>query len=97
MYSSCRIALNNTEKSSAGREATVSCSEKADADHAEKKACKSGQMFRIGCKSPITDIHRKKAIREIERSSWGDRDEAKMERNTAGVTGMRRCVSLGGS
>jgi len=33
--------------------------------------------------------NRKKAIREIERSSWGEREEAKMERRTAGVMGIR--------
>jgi hypothetical protein len=38
----------------------------------------------------------KKAIREIERSSCGVRDDAKMERKTAGVTGMRREESDGG-
>jgi len=31
----------------------------------------------------------KKAMRERERSSAGDREEAKMARSTAGVTGMR--------
>jgi len=35
----------------------------------------------------ITDL--KNAMRERERSSAGDRDEAKMARSTAGVTGMR--------
>ena len=32
---------------------------------------------------------RKNAMRERERSSPGDRDEEKMARSTAGVTGMR--------
>jgi hypothetical protein len=36
--------------------------------------------------------HLKKAMRERERSSPGDREEAKMERKTAGVTGMRLAV-----
>jgi hypothetical protein len=31
----------------------------------------------------------KNAMRDRERSSPGDREEAKMERSTAGVTGMR--------
>ena len=35
----------------------------------------------------MTDL--KNATRERERSSPGDREEAKMARNTAGVTGMR--------
>lgn len=35
----------------------------------------------------MTDL--KNAIRESERSSPGDREEAKMPRSTAGVTGMR--------
>jgi len=38
----------------------------------------------------------KKAIREIDRSSCGVRDDAKMERKTAGVTGIRREESDGG-
>lgn len=38
----------------------------------------------------------KKATREMDRSSCGVRDEAKMERRTAGVTGMRREESDGG-
>lgn len=33
--------------------------------------------------------YRKKAILEIERSSCGERDEANIERKTAGVTGIR--------
>jgi len=37
----------------------------------------------------------KKAMRERERSSPGDREEAKMARSTAGVTGMR--LEFGGS
>jgi hypothetical protein len=40
--------------------------------------------------------HRKKAVREIERSSWGVRDDAKMERSTAGVTGTRLLPSVCG-
>jgi len=39
--------------------------------------------------------NRKKAIREMERSSCGDREEAKIERRTAGVTGMRLFGSIG--
>lgn len=31
----------------------------------------------------------KKATREMERSSWGVREDANMERRTAGVTGIR--------
>ncbi len=42
---------------------------------------------------PMTDL--KKAMRERERSSPGDREEAKMARSTAGVTGMR--LEFGGS
>ena len=44
----------------------------------------------------MIDIHLKNAIREMERSSCGVRDEANMERRTAGVTGMRLDVSDGG-
>jgi hypothetical protein len=40
--------------------------------------------------------HRKNATREIDRSSCGDREEAKIERKTAGVTGMRLAESEGG-
>lgn len=46
---------------------------------------------------PEDNNHRKKAIREMERSSWGEREEENMERKTAGVTGMRREVSGGDS
>jgi hypothetical protein len=35
----------------------------------------------------VTDL--KNAMRERERSSPGEREEAKMDRSTAGVTGMR--------
>jgi hypothetical protein len=35
-------------------------------------------------------------MREIERSSWGERDEANIDRRTAGVTGMRRFSSTVG-
>ena len=42
------------------------------------------------------DTHRKKATRESERSSAGERDEAKMARRTAGVTGMRLDSDAGG-
>lgn len=38
----------------------------------------------------------KKATREIERSSWGVREEANIERSTAGVTGIRLVESDGG-
>lgn len=34
-------------------------------------------------------VNRKNATREIDRSSCGVRDEANMDRKTAGVTGMR--------
>lgn len=40
--------------------------------------------------------NRKNATREIDRSSCGDREEAKIERKTAGVTGMRLAESDGG-
>lgn len=40
--------------------------------------------------------YRKNATREIDRSSCGDREEAKIERKTAGVTGMRLAESDGG-
>ena len=42
------------------------------------------------------NAYRKNAILEIERSSCGERDEAKIERSTAGVTGIRRLVSKSG-
>lgn len=41
-------------------------------------------------------VKRKKATRESERSSAGERDEAKMARRTAGVTGMRLDSDAGG-
>lgn len=41
-------------------------------------------------------MYRKKAIREMERSSWGEREEEKIERRTAGVTGIRLFESEGG-
>jgi hypothetical protein len=34
-------------------------------------------------------MYRKKATREIDRSSYGERLEAKMERSNEGVTGIR--------
>lgn len=46
--------------------------------------------MRMGHYEPAQySAHLKKAVREIERSSIALRDEAKMERRTAGVTGMR--------
>lgn len=44
----------------------------------------------------IVNCYLKKATREIERSSCGVREDAKMERRTAGVTGIRREESDGG-
>ena len=41
-------------------------------------------------------MYRKKAIREMERSSLGDREETKIERRKAGVTMMRLFESVGG-
>lgn len=40
--------------------------------------------------------YRKNAILEIERSSWGEREEANIERRTAGVTGILLFSSTGG-
>lgn len=40
----------------------------------------------------IKPVNRKNAILEIERSSFGVRDEANMERRRAGVTGIRDSV-----
>ncbi|KAG6833912.1 hypothetical protein H0H87_007923 [Tephrocybe sp. NHM501043] len=40
--------------------------------------------------------HLKKAMRDMDRSSCGVREDAKMERRTAGVTGMRLSESEGG-
>ena len=63
-----------------------------------KPANLDGDTIRKGDKkerNPIL-VYRKKAIREMERSSRGDREEAKIERKTAGVTGMRLFESIGG-
>ena len=87
--------LNDPKEGCTATETAVPRSGQAYPYDAEKKPCKTDQvvsLIEIGG-DRFRGFYRKKAIRDIDLSSCGEREDANMERRTAGVTGIRRVLS----
>ena len=91
---------SNAQQSGATFDATPSRRCETDSKTAEKEPRKSGgashSCSNARFKSDSRATYRKKATRDKERSSNAVRDDANIERKTAGVTGIRLRLGDGG-